>query len=308
MALFAYLQDCQRLLRDSRQMDINPDDLRVFINRARRELAMRSQCIRRTPPISGPITTITVLTTGSGYTNPTITISGPDFASAKIVNPAGLQATASVRQIGGQISNVSVLNGGDGYFQPTATIHDPTGSGATVAVHTVPLCVLNPFQEEYAYANFPVATFAGVRSVFSILSVSSLFNNLRYMWLYKSFTEYQAFIRTYTQQYFYTPAVWSQYGQGVAGTFLCYPIPAQTYQFEVDALCLPADLIDDTSFEAIPEPWTDAVAYGAVALAYQELQVEDKAAAYWAQFYSYINKYGMYARPGIVPVIYRRRY
>lgn len=306
--LFQYQQDCQRLLRDTDQRHLNPDDIRVFVNRARREVALRTQCIRAVPPISGPILSIAVTNPGTGYTNPAVAISAPDQASGKAPNPIGRQATAVAQRIGSVISNVSLTNGGDGYFQPNASITDPTGSGATVTVTTVPLSVLNPRQEEYSFANFPIATLPGVKSVFAVLNVSSLFNNLRYTWIYKSFTEYQAYIRTYTQQYFYTPAVWTQYGQGTNGTFLCYPIPAQTYQFEPDCLCLPIDLVDDRSFEAIPEPWTDSIPYAAIALLYQELQNVEKAQFYWQLFNSYVNKYGMWARPIRAPVVYQRRY
>lgn len=308
MTLFTYMEDCERFLRDGGQRYVNPQDIKKFVNRARREIAMRSQCIRLVPPISGPITTLTVVHTGSGYTSPTLTISAPDSPSAKIVNPAGLQATGTATQIGGQISNASVTFGGDGYFQPTVTVSDPHGSGAVVTAQTVPLSVINPYQEEYAFANFPVSTFPGVASVFAVLGVSSLFNNLRYSWVYKSFSEYQAYIRTYTQQYFYTPVVWSQYGQGANGTFLCYPIPSEVYQMEPDCLCIPSDLNTDQDFEALAEPWTDAVAYGATALIYQTLQNANMSAMYWKLFDSYMDRYSIYANVGRRPMTYGRRY
>lgn len=308
MALFDYMRDCERFLRDGGQRYVNPEDIKIFVNRARREVAMRSQCIRRVPPISGPITTLTVVEPGSGYTAPVLTISKPDSPSAKIINPAGLQATGVAQQIGGQISNASVTFGGDGYFQPTVTITDPHGSGAVVTAQTVPLCVLNPYQEEYAFADFPVSSFAGVESVFAVFNVSSLFNNLRYSWIYKTFTEYQAYIRTYTSQYFYSPVVWTQYGQGTSGTFLCYPIASQTYQFEPDCLCIPADLVNDQSFEAIPQPWTDAVVYGATALIYQTLQNANFAAMYWKIYEEYMNRYTIYSNVGRQNFVYGRRY
>jgi len=48
MALFAYLQQVQRFLEyDERQAIFNPADLTVFINEARGQIALSSQCIRQ---------------------------------------------------------------------------------------------------------------------------------------------------------------------------------------------------------------------------------------------------------------------
>lgn len=306
--LFEYMKQTQRFVRDANQRFVNPDNLASYINRARREVAERTQCIRVVPPISGAILTLTVVTGGSGYTNPTLTISPPDFPSNKAVNPNGAQATGAAQQISGVLTNASVTYGGDGYFQPTVEVNDPTGNGAVVTAQTVPLNVLNPFQEEYAFADFPVSAMPGIKSVLSVRTVSSLFSNLRYTWLYKSFTEYQAFIRTYTKQYYYTPAVWSQFGQGAAGTFLCYPIPAQTYQFEPDCLCIPSDLTSDQDFEAIPEPWQDAVPYMAAHLAYLELQSPNMARMYLDLYDNFVGRYSRYARVQRTPNVYGRRY
>jgi hypothetical protein len=291
-----YMKALQSRIRDREQRYIEPEDARAFINKARREIAMRTQCIRRVPPTSGAIQTITVTAGGSGYTNPTVTISLPDSPSGKAGTPAGSQATALAQTIGGVISNISVTYGGDGYFQPVVTITDPTGHGAAATANVPGINILNAFQEEYAFADFPLSTFPGVDSVFAVLSVSSIFSNLRYTWVYKSFSEYQAFIRTYPRQYYYTPAVFTQFEQGNAGTLLVYPIPSQPYQFEPDCLCLPSDLEDESSFEAIPEPWTDAVAMRATSSAFEELQ-NFNAARYWQdKADSYVTRYSAWAR------------
>ena len=306
--LHEYMQQVERFLRDQNQKWINPDDLISYCNRARREVAMRTQSIRRIPPISGPITAIDVTASGNGYTNPTVVISGPDSPGGKILNPGGAQATALAQVVGNQIAGVQVTYGGDGYFQPTATISDPTGFGATLTVTVPGINVLRPFQEEYAFADIPLGIFPGVESVFAIRGISSLFNNQRYSWIYKSFSEYQAFIRRYTQQYFYTPAVFTQLGQGVGGSFLCYPIAAQVYQFEPDCSCLPSPLIDDNSPEAIPAPWTEVIPYFAAHLAYLELQNMNAARMYFDLYEGMTHRYSAYARIVRAPSVYPRRY
>jgi hypothetical protein len=304
--LFSYLQDTERFLRDGGQRYVNPDDIISWVNRARREVAMRTQCIRRVPPISGPITALTVTQNvpASNLTN--IVISGPDSPSGRRPFPAGAQATALPQIIGTTLVDAQLTYGGDGYFQPTVSLSDQPGSPITATVAGIN--VLNPFQEEVRFTDLPLGTFPGVASVYAIRGVSSLFNNLRYSWIYKSFSEYQAFIRTYTQQYFYTPAVFTQVEQGVNGSILIYPIPAQTYQWEPDCQCLPSDLIDDQSPEAIPAPWTETVPYMAASLAYQHLQNLNFARYSQDQDHGRVLRYSNAAHINRTPVIYSRRY
>src|SRR5690349_4076873 len=104
MALFDYMETTQGFLRDRAQKNMNPEDLRRYVNRARREIAMRSQCLRVVPPTSGQIETIQITAGGSGYTNPTVVISAPDLPNGKLPLPNGAQATAVAQIVGGQIS------------------------------------------------------------------------------------------------------------------------------------------------------------------------------------------------------------
>ena len=50
-----YMQATQRFLRDARQEKINADDMLNYVNRARREVAERTQCVRRLTPIAGAV-------------------------------------------------------------------------------------------------------------------------------------------------------------------------------------------------------------------------------------------------------------
>jgi len=80
--LFSYMKTVQQMISDTRQELIAPFTLINYINRARREVAMRSQCLRILPPISGGVETITVTAPGSGYTNPTVTVTAPTRPTA----------------------------------------------------------------------------------------------------------------------------------------------------------------------------------------------------------------------------------
>ena len=80
-SLYEYMLQTQRFIADTSQTYVNPEDITGYINRARREVAMRSQSIRVLPPVQGAITSITVLDGGSGYVNPVVRISWPDAPS-----------------------------------------------------------------------------------------------------------------------------------------------------------------------------------------------------------------------------------
>lgn len=304
--LFSYLQQTQRFLREARQDMLNPDDLVSYINRARREIAMRCQCIRRLTPICGPIVSATVTAAGSGYSNaPTCTISAPDFPSGTGSNPNGAQATANAIVQSGTIAAIDIQYGGDGYFQPLMTITDATGSGATAAMEVAFVNSLQPGKEVYPFSEVDLSMFPGVASVYTILGLSILYSNYRFSLPVYSFSVYQAQIRQYSQ-YSYVPTFASQYGQGTSGSFYCFPLPSQVYQFELDCFCLPQDLVDDQSVEALPAPWTDGVPYFAAHLAYSELQNANFSRYYLELFDKMVQRYSNYARPGRVTNPYGR--
>ena len=296
--LMDYSRQVRRFLHDPKMIHLDEPDIHSYINRARREVALRSQSIRRVPPISGSIYRIDVLLPGAGYTNPNVVIAPPDSPDGMRPTPAGGEAMALANQIGGLISNVSVSYGGAGYFQPTAVITDPTGDGAVLNCITVPLSLLQPFQETYAFADMPVSQFPGVKSVFAVLDVSVIYSNYRYSLSYYAFSVYQAMIRQFPRQYYYVPTMYTQFQQGAQGSLLMYPLPSQQFQIEFDCLCLPTDMVYGDDFEPIPEPFTDAVPYLAACLCYQELQNANMARYYQEQYDNYVHRYAAYSRPG----------
>lgn len=295
-----YLKQCQRLLREQKQEFENPDDLLSYINLARREVAGRTQCVRRLTPISGQIISTNLVAGGSGYVNPQVAITTPDFPSGKNPNPSGLQATATALMSGGVITDVIIQNGGDGYFQPIITITDiGPGTGASATANLSPMNLLVQGQEQYPFSDIYLGAWPGVDSVYMIKSVSVIYTNYRYSLPMYAFSVYQAQVRQYPFQYQYVPSFASQFGQGADGSFFAYPLPSQTYQWEFDCSCLPEDMLLDNSIpEVIPQPWTDAVQYMAVQLAFQELQNFNSAKFYEQQFDKRTLGYSQQARPG----------
>jgi hypothetical protein len=297
--LNTYLKDAQRLLREQNQSDLNPEDLISFINRARREIAMRSQCIRILTPISGAVTGASIVASGTGYPGgATLAITSPDFPSGVAPKPNGDQATGVLFTSGGSLSSVNIVYGGAGYFMPQASVVASSGAGASVTLQVQPLNLLTQGQEVYPFSGVDLTGNPGVQSVYCVMGVSIIYANYRYSLPVYPFSAYQAYIRQYPFQYQYVPTFASQYGQGANGSFYVFPLPSQTYQYELDCLCIPQDLTAALSFEALPDPWTDAVAYLACAHGMMSIQNYNIANFYKSWYDEFAQRYSNYARPG----------
>lgn len=297
--LFDYHKQTSRFLREGKQEHVNPENIISYINRARREVALRTQCIRVLTPSSAQILSAQVTTPGSGYVNPTVTITPPDFPSGYGRYPNGLQATALPTLQGGAISGIDIQNGGSGYFQPIATITDTgPGTGAAATFTVGPINLLNQGQEVYNFLDIDLSLNPGCKSVFYVRSVAIIYANYRYVIPIYAFSEYQAKIRQYPFQYQYVPSFGSFFGQGAAGSLYVYPLPNQSYQMEWDCLCLPSDLIDNQSVEVIPDPWTDAVPYMAASLGFAEIQQYNASRFYADQYEKFALSYSNYTRVG----------
>lgn len=306
-SLFTYLQAVQNFLRDTSQQLEDPATLINYINRARREVAMRAQCVRILPPISAPIVSTNIISGGNNYSNPIVTISAPDSPGGQRLYPNGSQATGTATQIGGVIDNVYITYGGDGYFQPQITITDPTGTGADIQAVTGPILTANFAQEVYNFSDVDLSIFPGVESIYAVLNVSLLYANSRYSPIIYSFPQYQALIRQYGPgMYYYTPCMGAQYGRGAMGSFYLYPPSSQILQMEWDCCCLPSALESDLDFCPIPDPWTDAVPYYAAHLAYLELQNHNFARSFEEMFDRRMSRFGAYTLPGRATSMYGR--
>jgi hypothetical protein len=297
-SLFTYNQQIRRFCADKKLELLNERDVTEYTNRARREVALATHSIRRLTPISGAITSATILTTGSGYTNPTLVITPPDFPSGAGKNPGGAQATGIARQLGGHITDVEIEYGGSGYFQPEITVVDPTGTGCTIQPNLSLMNLQLQSQEVYPFSGIDLSPFPGVGSIFMVQSVSLIFSNYRYSLPQYSFSDYQAWIRQYPFQYQYVPAVCSQFGQGVDGSIYTYPIASQTYQMEWDSFCLPQDLRTNESVECLPDPWTDLVPYFGAHLAFMEMQNRNASREMFELYLNMIARFNAAVRPG----------
>lgn len=103
------------------------------------------------------------------------------------------------------------------------------------------------------------------------------------------------------------PTDWSQYGQGVTGSIYVDPLPDVAYTMPLDCVCYPIALVDDTTPEAIPYLWSDAIPYFSAYLALLAAQSAARQADAQRMFDRYtmfVNRARRFATPSVQSFIY----
>jgi len=100
------------------------------------------------------------------------------------------------------------------------------------------------------------------------------------------------------------PQVWSQYAQGANGSVYVWPVPDMGYTLNLDTVCLPVALADDTTIEAIPQLWQDAVPYFAAYYAYLSAQRSADADRMYKIYEEFIGRARNSATPEVLPHAY----
>ena len=304
--LTSYQQQVQRLLHDPNATYFPVADLTNYINTARGQIAMEGQCIRLLLS-GGTITALTTNSGGSGYSG-TITVS---------ISGAGQQASATAVLSGSSVGTTTLVNGGWGYITGTSTTVTATGSGggsnATFNTTIDNSLTTVPGQEVYKFstANILAAQTAGVQAVIGILSVACAWGSnaaMKPMLQPKIWSEFQAYFRSYNNGMQNYPTIWSQYAQGVNGSIYLWPIPSQPSQMDWDCYCIPLDLVNDSTPEAIPYGWTDCVQYYAAYLAYLDAQRAEDADKMFKMFTMFMKRARAFSETPFVPDYYQSDY
>lgn len=252
MLLSDYLTQLRLLVHDPNAADFTDTTLTGFINQARDRVALDTQCVRsylpnlntiaqqEIYPLTGFVGGLNVLSGGTNYTNPTITIAAP--------GAPGIQATALPVLQNGVIIDALVTNWGTLYTSvPTVTVTDATGTGANLTA------------------------IAGLNIVNWLQPIDILWGNLRINFEYLPFLEFNTYPRAYNQQ-FGRPGVFTVH-LGNQQVYL-YPIPDQsTYPMAISVTIQPNPLAlpTDSDIQLI-YPWNDAVQLYAAHLCYASIQ------------------------------------
>jgi hypothetical protein len=314
MALTNYQQQVARLLHDPNNQAYPLADITTYINTAREEVAEEGECLQ-VLIAGGTITNLAITAGGAGYVSPTVTITG-----------SGAQAFATATQSGGVINTVTLISGGWGYIPAASTVVTVTDTGPGAGAILTPsidnsattvtgqevtrFATLNGLLAAWnAAANPPQQATLGCSAVFKIISIAcNQSGTYKPMLTEKIWSEFQAYLRIYsnTQQNF--PIYWAQFGQGQAGSFYLFPWPSQPLQMDVQACVTPIDLVNDATIEALQKPWTLAIPYYAAYLAYENSSRKEDADRMFKMYELFMQRARAKAERPFMPDYYGYEY
>lgn len=302
-SLSDYLTETRALLNDPSAQFYSTPNLTRWINLGRKKVAQDAQCVRAIPRSSAALASIAVTAGGSGYTSATVTISAPNAYGVGFT-----QATATATVLAGVVTAINITNAGTGYINPGVTVTiEGDGTGATASATLQSYMTTVAGQEVY---NFSTAAAilrdqdSGLRDVLGIQSIAVSWGASKPTLGILPWSAFQAYVRSLnivSQNY---PRVWAQYAQGVNGSIYLYPVPATAAQMEWDCYCTPVDLVDDTTIDLIPYPWTEVVPYYAKYCAYQQAQRQDDAQQALADYKRLVIEGRVGTTPAMVPTFY----
>ena len=316
MALTAYQQQTQRLLHDPNALAYPIADITTYINLARNQIALEGECCRVLLS-GGMITSLSITTPGSGYSG-TATVS---------ITGQGAQAFASATLAGGSVASVTLLSGGWGYIPASSTVVSVTGStgGSNASVsatidnsattvtgqETVQFSTLNNVFSTWNTGAFsgnpnPVIGLSSVLKVFSVACNQA--GTYKPMLTQKIWNEFQAYLRIYSNTQQNYPLYWSQYLYGVQGSIYLFPWPAQPLQLDIDVCASPITLVTDSTVEAIPYPWTDAIPYYSAYLAYENSSRKEDADRMFKMYKMFMMRARAFSETPFMPDYYGYEY
>lgn len=96
------------------------------------------------------------------------------------------------------------------------------------------------------------------------------------------------------------PSVWSQYAQGALGSIFVNLLDAD-YVLTCDTVCYPVSLVDDSTPEAIPYEWTDAIPFFAAYFAALTLGDAARSKMMYEEYQKFVALGRGAANPSVLP-------
>lgn len=331
MALTAYLLATNRLLQNP--VPANPlystTDLTAYINEARQQLAGDTECIRATATanFSAPqqiygfsifqTFPLSTVSTGSIFfpANPTamdtVTLNGVvwtfiagatsgtnihiDITTALTVAHFQVALAASVDPL---LTVASYSYSGGPSTATLSIIYNSVGTGG------------NSYTLAASAATISGSTLTGggtnMQGIQSVLTIRQLAINT-------TGSTYKALISRpwpWFNRYYLTngsaqtlgvPTTWSQLGLGNSGSFGVGPPPLSSLFLKADVVCLPVALTSDSTPEAIPYPFTDAIPYYAAYKAYLSSQKTQDATTMFTRYKEFAKRAVDETAPTVLP-------
>lgn len=186
------------------------------------------------------------------------------------------------------------------------------GEAECIRVQGTVSTVVGQRNYDFSALNTGVAATNGVRGVINIRTINYTVAS-GYQWIpsrpWEWFNQYSLSNPVPVNGF---PASWSQYAQGSAGTstgsaasgsLYLDPPPDLVYALNCDCVCYPIALVDDTTIEAIPYLWTDAVPFFAAYYALLSAQSgsrQSEAMRYYEIYEQFVERARKASNPDVV--------
>lgn len=160
--------------------------------------------------------------------------------------------------------------------------------------------------QQYAFSaiTFPVGT-AGIQGVANVRLANYALGNGSVYIRPRSWEWFHLYYLC-NQQTAAAPEVFAQFGQGENGT-LWFNLPDINYNVSLDTVCYPIPLVTDSTVEAIPYPWTDAVPYYAAWLGMMNEQRQGDADRMMQRFKDLMARARLMSNPSVMPSNYAQQ-
>lgn len=138
---------------------------------------------------------------------------------------------------------------------------------ATNSLQTIPGVERYPYQG--FFNPYLQKTYAGCRSIIDTIACSVNWGGaVRPTLAWLPFEDLQAYARAYATLVTSYPYYWTVMNDGEHGEIWMFPAPSTPGDIELDATCVPIDLVDDSTPDAIPPGFENAIKFGAASLAF----------------------------------------
>lgn len=149
---------------------------------------------------------------------------------------------------------------------------------------------------EYSFAAISLAAVTGASKVISV-RMGSIGGTSRLAYRpWEWYANYYLNLATTGQ-----PTTMAQLGQGESGNLWFFPTPIANTIANLDVVATPIALVDDTTVEAIPYPWTDAIPFYAAWLGMQNMQRQGDADKMLARYSALMRRARQMSSPSVLP-------
>jgi len=162
-----------------------------------------------------------------------------------------------------------------------------------------PLAVNNTTQQ-YPFSAIDLSGSPGVAEVITVRNALWVVASGRKQLHVREWTWFQNYVLAQPVPASSWPKVWSQLGQGSAGSLFVNLLDG-AYTLSLDTTCLPVDLIDDTTAEVIPRLWTDAIPFYAAYYALMAQRQDEPADAMLRRFLQMMDRARAQSTSSVLP-------